>query len=77
MGSLDEGVNGIQLVGDEVKIAKDQTQNILMIEAANDASVGEHTLTIKATVRLHDQDLVLDRNVQVVVEASNDEAQPE
>lgn len=68
-----EDIKGIHLVGDEVKIAKDQVQGNLMIAAANDAAPGELTLTIKARVRVDDQDLDLDRTLHITIEGSNGE----
>ena len=54
-------------------LAADQTEGILRIGAATDATAGEHAVTIRATVRFQHHDLAQSTSLKLTVES--DEAQ--
>ena len=48
-------------------IPKNQTETTLVIEAAPDATLGEHKLTLNASLKLNNQELKVDQNVLVTL----------
>jgi hypothetical protein len=53
----------------KVTISKDQTETKLVLEAAPDATAGEHKLTLQANLKFNNQDLQWDQPIQLMVAA--------
>jgi hypothetical protein len=51
----------------KVAIPKNQTESTLVIDAAPDATLGEHKLTLNASLKLNNQELKVDQTVLVAV----------
>lgn len=63
---LPNGVGGLQIPA--ASIANGQNQGKLAITAAADATVGSHRATLRSSLRLNNQDLVVDQPFNIVVE---------
>ena len=61
------GVSGLKLV--KATIAKGQTQGKLTLEAAANATPGTHSLTVRATARLNNQNLQITQILSLTIEA--------
>jgi hypothetical protein len=61
------GVAGLSIP--TVNVPGDQAQGKLVVQAAADATVGTHTLTLKATARINGQPLPVEQPVMLTVEA--------
>lgn len=64
---LPGGVAGLNAA--KIVIPKDQTQAKLVIEAAVNATPGDHTLTLQAALKLNNQDIKVDQPVKLKVSA--------
>ncbi len=64
---LPAGVSGLNAA--KLVIPKDQTQGKLVIEAAANATPGDHKLTLQAALKLNTQDLKVDQPVTLKVSA--------
>ncbi|MEK7678513.1 MAG: hypothetical protein AAB676_22015 [Verrucomicrobiota bacterium] len=61
-----KGISAAKLV-----IPKDQTQAALIVEAAADATLGEHKATLQAALKLNNQDLKIDQSILLKVAAKD------
>ncbi len=62
---LPKGVSGLTVP--KLTIPKDQSAGTLVVEAAGDATPGEHKVTLQAALKLNNQDLKVDQGITLKV----------
>jgi len=65
-GVIPGGVSGLNIP--KLDIAGGQNQGTLAIAAAENATVGEHQLTVRLTLKLNNQNLTVDQPLSLVVQ---------